>query len=145
MNYENKMNTAQTPTEDHLARALQHERSHRDACGRLGRSITAVGDLFGRELREHLTLRHEDVAENAGEAIYHLRRKIEEIEAREGQAIRALVAQAEEHRRVAARATAVLEQALAELERRAKRSGKPAPDFVAAYRRELAAEQEAPF
>lgn len=127
--------------EDHRARAGEHNRRTREASSAMGRSIRAAGDLFGRELADHLTRRHEDLAEHAGEAFYHLERELARVEEREGQAIRALGVKLEEQRRELARTHHVLTQALDELRRRSKRSGKQVPEFVSEWDRE----QEAPF
>ena len=124
---------AMTPTPEHIVRAQEHQRRLREASSRMARSIRAVGDLFGRELADHLTLKHEDLTENAGEAIYHLEKRIEEIEEREQQTVRALTALAGEARNRARTHADYARQAVAELERRSRRSGRPLPDFVAEF------------
>ena len=125
---------ALTPAPDHVVRANEHKRRHRESSSGMARSVRAIGDLFGRELADHLTRRLEDLAEHGSEAIYHLEERIREIEQREGAMVRALTGKIEEQRAQVATYERLSSRMAAELERRAARSGKPVPDFVSEYR-----------
>jgi hypothetical protein len=124
---------ALSPGVDHVARAKDHKRSHREASGRMVQTNRAIGDLFGPALLDHLTRRLEDLAEHGSEAIYHLEERIREIEDREAQMVRALTGKIEEQRHQLARLYAFAGDASGEFHRRAVRSGKPVPEFVSEY------------
>lgn len=131
-----KVNT-ESRTPDHHALAEHHAGQHREASRKLGRTITNAGELYGAPLGFVLTRQHEDLAEHAAEAIYHLRRLIAAGEERESD-LRSKVIDA---RYDAQTFRKVADELADELERRSKRSGKPVPKIVADWR----SRDEAPF
>lgn len=127
------LTNATTPYVDHAAHERQHQERARTATSRHGRHITAVGDIFGEAAAHILTRSFEDVTEHLGEASYHLRALVGEAEDRaNGLAVRLSDVSAE---RDSLRVQ--LGTALAELERRHKRSNTPPPEWVTRFRQDL--------
>lgn len=118
--------TPSSPLDKTRATARHHVERTRTSSGALGRSIVAAGDLYGRPLADVLTRQHEDLAEHAAEAVYHLE-LLDREQSAELDNLRTRLAEAHAFSKRATRAYLLLVE---ELETRAARRHAARPEIL---------------